>query len=242
MSAVFYGLVGVIVVLLLVIGYLYLFPVSKGTEEVESNCATSNTCTYDKTTCSSFAANDSTCTALGYSKTASTSASITTTSPYCKGLSANIALFASNVVSYYTVNTVVKKTTSSGASTVINIYEGQTNPNFATTSAVTAWAKSSNDVTKSLTSDVTSIKTSSKADTLFAGAPSILTNLELTMNTMFGLAAAPSGSTYTAPTTIWKNQLTDSDNNVWSTLDTSQLAAAVTDALEKLSGDYLMYC
>ena len=231
-----YMLIGFVVILLMAVGYLYFF--RDGSEEVpecESSEVTSKTCAD-----AGFTASESTCSAFGYSKTASGAATITTTSAFCKSLSANIALFASNVVTYYTHNTVVQKVASSGATTTVTIYEGQTAPLFASSNDVSNWIGSNSTETASVLNDVAEINQAANSAKLFSGAPGLLDKLGVNVAIMFGTASAPIG--YKAPTNIWKNQLTDADGTVWSTLDTSTLGAAVVEALKKLPGDYATYC
>lgn len=237
-----YALIGFVVILLMAVGYLYFF--RDGSEEAEEAVYDADTCGSFVTsnTCSDagFTASESTCSALGYSKTASGSATLTTTSAFCKSLSANIALFASNVVSYYTRNTAVKKVASSGSTTTVTIYGGQTAPLFTTSNDVANWVGTNTTKIASVLNDVAEINQVAKSATLFSGAPGLLNNLGTTMAIMFGSASAPTG--YKVPTAIWKSQLTDTDGTTWSTLDTSVLGAAVIEALKTLPGDHVTYC
>jgi len=234
-----YMLIGFSIMLLMAVGYLYFF--RDGSEEA----------VYDADTCGSFinsstcadagfTASESTCSALGYSKTAAGAATLTTSSSFCKSLSANIALFASNVVSYYTRNTSVKKVASSGSTTTVTIYEGRTLPLFTTSNDVANWVGTNTTEIASVLNDVAEINQVAKSAALFSGAPGILNNLGTTMAIMFGSASAPTG--YKVPTAIWKSQLTDADGTTWSTLDTSVLGAAVIEALKTLPGDHVTYC
>jgi len=237
-----YALIGFVVILLMAVGYLYFF--RDGSEEAEAPVYDADTCGSFVTsnTCSDagFTASESTCSALGYSKTASGSATLTTTSAFCKSLSANIALFASNVVSYYTRNTSVKKVASSGSTTTVTIYEGRTLPLFTTSNDVANWVGTNTTEIASVLNDVAEINQVAKSATLFSGAPGLLDKLGTTMAIMFGAASAPTG--YKVPTAIWKSQLTDTDGTTWSTLDTSVLGAAVIEALKTLPGDHVTYC
>jgi hypothetical protein len=237
-----YALIGFVVILLMAVGYLYFF--RDGTEMAEEAVYDADTCTsfITSSTCSDagFTASETTCSALGYSKTASGSATLTTSSAFCKSLSANIALFASNVVSYYTRNTAVKKVASSGSTTTVTIYEGQTSPLFTTSNDVSNWVGTNTTEVASILNNVAEINQVAKSATLFSGAPGLLNNLGTTMAIMFGAASAPTG--YKVPTAIWKSQLTDTDGTTWSTLDTSVLGAAVIEALKTLPGDHLTYC
>jgi hypothetical protein len=237
-----YALIGFVVILLMSVGYLYFF--RDGTEVAEEAVYDANTCAsfVTESACSDggFTASDTTCTAMGYSKTASTAATLTTTSAYCKSLSANIALFASNVVTYYTRNTAVKKVASSGSTTTVTIYEGQTSPLFTTSNDVSNWVGTNTTEVASILNDVSEINQVAKSATLFSGSPGLLDKLGTTMAIMFGAASAPTG--YKVPTAIWKSQLTDTDGSTWSTLDTSVLGAAVIEALKTLPGDYATYC
>ena len=238
-----YMLIGFVVILLMAVGYLYFF--RDGTEvAVEEAVYDANTCASFITSKScedgGFTASETTCSALGYSKTASGAATLTTTSAYCKSLSANIALFASNVVTYFTRNTAVKKVASSGSTTTVTIYEGQTSPLFTTSNDVSNWVGTNTTKIASILNDVAEINQAAKSATLFSGAPGLLDKLGTTVAIMFGSASAPTG--YKVPTAIWKSQLTDTDGTTWSTLDTSVLGAAVIEALKTLPGDYATYC
>ena len=180
-----YMLIGFSVILLMAVGYLYFF--RDGSEEAvydAETCAsfiTSSTCSD-----AGFTASETTCSALGYSKTASGSATLTTTSAYCKSLSANIALFASNVVTYYTRNTAVKKVASSGSTTTVTIYDGQTSPLFTTSNDVSNWIGTNTTKIASILNNVAEINQVAKSATLFSGAPGLLNNLGTTMAIMFG--------------------------------------------------------
>ena len=241
MSPVTIVLLVVIVILIAALGYMYFFGSSSDSAQDP---------VYDSDTCAAFTsvtsnvkpANMTSCAALGYSS-ASSAAPITVTTAFCSNLSANVALFASNVAAYYTKLPLLKKDPPGPIVAASTYYGGSaTVPATYSVTDVTTWATESllygRTGGPSFPEDFTKII--SDSGLLFS------TRMTTELPVILTVILAPRTVTgYTPPADLWINEVTDTDGNVWHKLDTTKVAAAVISGIKTMlvpGNDYVNYC
>ncbi len=159
---------------------------------------------------------------------------LSTMSQYCINLNSNTALYAANVVSYYSNGSMFKVVPADTTATTMYYGSRTVRPVSSSASALNSFRIDANkyDVTGGPTfaGDITAIGTSAKVSDIFnskvmsSSSSSAIQNLVTT--------------TIKTTDSLWKKYGTDTPGNTWYSLDTSKLADAIKSAISTTAGNH----